>query len=381
MRRSQPVAFFFAPFGIGRRRAKMLALAVALASCLFRSSGTRADEIVDLATAVKTLTTQVTNATPATMGNSGVSAALSTLVTTIQAKTPCVAPLQAADCHLRDLDTLVASWSTSTPLSQDSLTKLFGEIKSLLETKFTIDDPLKANSLHLQFTLVADAINKLPADDAGIGSSDAKSLVADAAASLDSLISRSKSNPEIDKIAEYSALATVLGTINTIAPKSTGIDVDGAWYGDLSVINGLLKRRLLKPYTWGSRFCSATESVRAFCEGQQACFEPTSQDSKAPATMMTNYANGALGTTATSVPGMLCGYDPTPVADASLTGLVVAFRCSELTQAEWKGQPKEQAQRARFATTVNGETFVILHPGVAGQIRCALPPPAGGLAQ
>jgi hypothetical protein len=106
--------------------------------------------------------------------------------------------------------------------------------------------------------------------------------------------------------------------------QAAAINILGAYYGDLHVIDDLVRagaiayvddaqdpRKANAPGLY-VRYCSATRAIRSFCQGKPACFElnPTT-DGKG------SDING---------PG-LCGFDPAPYAQPRTKGALVYYEC------------------------------------------------------
>jgi hypothetical protein len=109
------------------------------------------------------------------------------------------------------------------------------------------------------------------------------------------------------------------------------INVLGAYFGDVQAIEMALANGTVR-YVDSSdpsrvdfaaqesrRFCSATRTMRTFCQGQPSCFDTTSGTDKS----------------STHVVGSeMCGYDPVPYAEAKIKGLLVFFECLTTTVAD-----------------------------------------------
>jgi hypothetical protein len=106
------------------------------------------------------------------------------------------------------------------------------------------------------------------------------------------------------------------------------INVLGAYFGDLDDIQrdiaanriGVVDDGRLIPIhvpnpLWDPRYCSATRTMRTYCQGQQSCFVTTlsTTSDKAPS----SHING----------NEMCGFDPIPYTEAKFKGLAVYFEC------------------------------------------------------
>ncbi|MGP0094258.1 MAG: hypothetical protein ACLPKB_30575 [Xanthobacteraceae bacterium] len=149
-------------------------------------------------------------------------------------------------------------------------------------------------------------------------------------------------------------LRTALAKFDLIGPR---INVVDAWFGDLRDINRARMAAgasdLRRPVS-GSRWCLASEAVRAFCQARTICAGPAVDST-------------AKGTT-TFAPESLCGYDPVPFADARVKGLVVQYECLKKTQPEWDAL--EAAGPGTREADDDQQNWAVLRVQSAATIRC-----------
>jgi hypothetical protein len=202
------------------------------------------------------------------------------------------------------------------------------------------------------------------------------------------------------KYSDFSdSLSKLSSDIFQLQDATRNIDVLGAWYGDVEVIGQALQYggvNAWAPGPPGTRFCSATASVRSLCEGKSACFQPAvvtppSDSSKAPVVgYLLGNPQGSATATYQITGSNLCGYEPAPYANSKVNGLVVAYQCKAMTQDAWKAQPDQHNGPADLNwitikglkspgsgkakdPTANGSELkvVLLRAGAIGEIRCS----------
>lgn len=215
---------------------------------------------------------------------------------------------------------------------------------------------------------------------------------------LPALIAADK--PQLEQLAS-APIDDLITQLRAFSQKRTGVEIVGAWYGDVLRIRtemaGHIKAQMPRgtgdrhyPHevltldvntfskmhgSIGERYCSAEGPVRVNCQGNPFCYARKLgvQNSQRVET----YPNGDP---ARITPDQLCGFDPVPLSDPTVRGLVILYRCSTLSLIDWERIQIDPRDRDAPGDA-SPVREIVLRNGVANEIRCALEDDAGAEAK
>jgi hypothetical protein len=154
------------------------------------------------------------------------------------------------------------------------------------------------------------------------------------------------------------------------SPPSTQaavINVLAAYFGDLATIALSVREHPDLKLDSGSldvtadpdlpvRVCSATRTMRAYCQGKSSCFDTT--------------AASGTSTSSSHVDGNdLCGFDPVPYAQPKSKGLVIFFECLTAVASD----PALHSDRPAAYNKGSDPHIAYLRFGETGGIYCSAP--------